>query len=214
MLWGPPQPPKQKKWLSTLTGPDLSKALTKIAAGGYFKLLAQYQAKKVTIAGTPTSLTTPPWPPGDKKKKFVTLFTMNDVVNVIKKSFSKGVPSPDKFRDTTPIYIVITPRGGSMTDDSSSLGEHSTFSWGSAKTHVVYAYVGAQSDLNDTLVVATHEIVEAIGANGDAPKELCDECQDLYGGVNAGIGTYTVETYFDAATNQCVAPPSFHKPAS
>jgi hypothetical protein len=211
MLWGPPQPPKQKVWLSTLTGPKLSQALTKLERGGYFSFLAQYQAKKVTIAGPPTSLSSPKWPKGNKT--FTTLFTMNDVVGVIKKSFSKGVPSPDKFKKSTPVYIVITPRGGLMTDDPSSLGEHSTFSWGSAKTNVVYAYVGAQSNLNDTLVVATHEIVEAIGANGDAPFELCDRCQDLYGAVSAGIGTFTVQAYFDAAKNQCVAPPGFHKTA-
>jgi hypothetical protein len=212
MLWGPPQPPDQTEWPSTLTGPDLSDALIKIAAGGYFSALTQYQVKKVTISGTPTALTTPPWPAGDKT--FTTRFTMNDVVGVIEKSFSLGVSAPDKFTDSTPVYIVITPRGGLMTDDPSSLGVHSTFSWGPHNKNVVYAYVGAQADLNSTLSVATHEIVEAMGANGDAPMELCDNCQDLYGAVNAGIGSFTVAPYFDASMKQCVAPPSFNKPAS
>jgi hypothetical protein len=212
MLWGPPQPPNQTKWLSTLTGPDLSNALTQIANGGYFSLLAQYKVKQVTIAGRPTPLTTPPWPPGDSQ--FTTRFSMNDIVNVVEGSFSSGVPSPDKF-NTTPIYIVITPRGGLMTDNPNSLGEHSRFCWSPANINVIYAYVGAQGDLNDTIPVATHEIVEALGANGGAPKELCDDCQTLYGsGVSAGIGTFSVASYFDAATNQCVAPPSFHKPAA
>ena len=139
---------------------------------------------------------------------------MNDVVGVIKNSFSAGVPNPDSFTNSTPIYIVITPRGGLMTDDPSSIGEHSTFSWGPHNKNVVYAYVGAQSDLNDTLGVATHEIVEAMGANGDAPMELCDNCQGLYGSVNAGIDSFTVAPYFDASTNKCVAPPSFSKSAS
>ena len=78
---------------------------------------------------------------------------------------------------------------------------------------LIYAYVGAQSDLNDTLGVATHEIVEAIGQNGGAPKELCDDCLTKYGLSNAGIDSYTVNSYFDAETNQCVAPPGFAKPA-
>lgn len=211
MLWGPPQPPGQTAWLSTLTGPDLSDALTKIAAGGYFGALTQYHVKKVAISGTPTALTLPPWPAGDKT--YITRFTMNDVVAVIESGFGVGVPAPDKFTDSTPVYIVITPRGGLMTDDPSSIGEHSTFSWGPHNQNVVYAYVGAQSDLNDTLSVATHEIVEAMGANGDAPMELCDNCQDRYGGVNAGIGTFTVAPYFEASTKQCVAPPSFNEPA-
>jgi hypothetical protein len=213
MLWGPPQPPSQTKWLSTLTGPDLIGALTAIVEGGYFSSMAQYSVTAVKITGIATPLSTPPNPPGNSQ--FATLFTMNDVVNAITKSFSSGVPSPDKFVSITPVYIVITPRGGSMTDSPSSLGEHSTFSWGPANTKVIYAYVGAQSNLNDTIIVATHEIVEAFGANGGAPKELCDDCQTKYGGgVQAGIGTFTVASYFDAATNQCVAPPSFHKPAA
>jgi hypothetical protein len=74
--------------------------------------------------------------------------------------------------------------------------------------------VGAQQDLNDTLNVATHEIVEALGNNGGAPKELCDGCQKKYGGgVSPGIDSYTVASYFDAETNQCVAPPGFAKRA-
>jgi hypothetical protein len=112
-------------------------------------------------------------------------------------------------------YIVITPFGGLMTDDPNSLGEHSIYSWGEGRVNVIYAYSGAQSKLNDALRVATHEIVEALGANGGAPKELCDDCQNCYGpGVDAGIGTFTVASYFDAATNQCIAPPLFHKPAT
>src|SRR5215813_2841495 len=99
-----------------------------------------------------------------------------------------------------------------MTDDPGSIGEHGTFSWGPANKNVLYAYVGAQKDLNDTIVVATHEIVEALGDNGGAPKELCDGCRLLYPEVNVIVDTFTVESYFDAATNQCVAPPSFHKP--
>ncbi len=214
MLWGPPQPPDQTKWLSTLTGKDLSSALTTIAGTTYFNSLAQYNVKHVTIAaGDPPQLTTPPWPPGDST--FTTRFSVaTDIANVVTASFSSGVPSPDKFTDTTPVYIVITPRGGFATDAPSSIGEHKTSCWGPSKIVLIYAYVGAQSDLNDTLAVATHEIVEALGENGGAPKELCDDCQSKYGGgVNAGIDSYTVAGYFDATTNQCVAPPGFAKPA-
>jgi hypothetical protein len=212
MLWGPPQPPNQTKWPSTLTGKALSGALTAIAGTTYFDSLAQYKVKKVTIeAGDPHQLTDP-WPKGNAT--FTTLFTMQEVADVITKNFSSGVPSPDTFSNTMPVYIVITPRGGSMTDDPSSLGEHGTSTWGAAKRVFIYAYVGAQSDLNDTLVVATHEIVEAVGDSGTAPKELCDGCAAKYpGAVNAGIGSYTVASYFDEKNNKCVAPPNFSKPA-
>jgi hypothetical protein len=212
IFWGLPQPPNQSKWPSTLTSSDLSNALTAIANGGYFSLLSQYSFKLIGMAGPPTMLTQPPWPPGDST--YTTRFTMTDITNFITHSFSSGVPSPDKFSNITPVYIVITPRGGLMTDDPNSVGEHGTFHWGPTNRNVIYAYVDAQSDLNDTIAVATHEIVEALGANGGAPKELCDDCQKLYGqGVSAGIGTFSVASYLDAATNQCVAPPSFHKPA-
>jgi hypothetical protein len=138
-----------------------------------------------------------------------------DIPKVIAASFSSGIPSPDTFSNTIPIYIVITPRGGGNTDATDSLGEHLTAVWGPDNLIYIYAYVGAQGDLNDTLVVATHEIVEALGENGGAPKELCDGCQKKYplGTVRPGIDSYTVESYFDAQNNQCVAPPGFAKPA-
>lgn len=53
--------------------------------------------------------------------------------------------------------------------------------------------VGAQSDLNDQLNVATHEIVEAIGENGGAPKELCDGWSE-YGG---GASPWEINTHID-----------------
>jgi hypothetical protein len=128
--------------------------------------------------------------------------------------FSSDVPSPNTFKNTIPVYIVITPRGGILTNNPNLGGAHARFCWNPANTDVIYAYVGAQGDLHDTVPVATHEIVEALGANGGAPKELCDDCQNLYGqGVDDGF-TFTVASYFDASTNQCVAPPIFHKPAA
>jgi hypothetical protein len=61
--------------------------------------------------------------------------------------------------------------------------------------------------------VATHEIVEAVGENGGAPKELCHGCQHKYtAGVSPGIDNYTVASYLDADTNQCVAPAGVAKP--
>lgn len=214
MLWGPPQPPNQTTWLSTLTAAGLGQALTTIAGSTYFNSLAQYNVKQVSIASaSPPQLSDPAWPAGNKQ--FTTLFSVGtDIANVVTKSFSHGIPSPDTFTTSIPIYIVITPRGGSATDAPNSLGEHQTSTWGPSNIIYIYAYVGAQSDLNDTLNVATHEIVEAIGENGGAPQELCDGCQNKYGGgVSAGISSYTVASYFDATTNQCVAPPNFAKPA-
>jgi hypothetical protein len=212
MLWGPPQLPKQTKWPSTLTGKGLSNALTTIAGTTYFDSLAQYNVGKVTIkAGDPPQLTNP-LPKGDEK--FTTRFSLTEVGDVITKNFSSGIPSPDSFSNTIPVYIVITPRGGLATDAPNSLGEHGTSTWGPSKIHFIFAYVGAQSDLNDTLSVATHEIVEAIGRNGSAQIEICDGCQNKYGGgVNAGIGSFTVASYLDAQNNKCVAPPNFSKDA-
>jgi hypothetical protein len=216
MLWGPPQLPGQTKWTSSLTAADLGSAMTTIAASTYFSSLAQYAVTQVTVASAdPPQLSTPKLPAGNTR--FTTLFSVStDIANVVTTSIKNGaVPSPDTFGDNIPVYIVITPRGGSATDATNSLGEHMTTSWGSSNEILIYAYAGAQSDLNDTLNVVTHELVEAIGENSDAPKELCDDCLTKYGGgVSPGIGTYTVASYFDDNTNQCVAPPNFAKPAS
>jgi hypothetical protein len=213
MMWGPPQLPGQTKWLSSLTAKDLGSAMTTIAGSTYFNSLAQYAAKQVTIASAdPPQLSTPKLPAGNTQ--FTTLFSVGtDIANVIKTSIKSGaVPSPDSFGDSIPVYIVITPRGGSATDASNSLGDHTTTTWGPSNEILIYAYAGAQSDLNDTLNVVTHELVEAIGLNSDAPKELCDDCEKYGGGVSPGISTYTVASYFDANSNQCVAPPNFAKP--
>ena len=215
MLWGPPQLPGQTKWLSSLTAKDLGSAMTTIAGSAYFNSLAQYAVKQVTVASAdPPQLSTPKLPAGNTQ--FTTLFTVSkDIANVVTTGIKNGtIPSPDTFGDSIPVYIVITPRGGSATDAPNSLGEHMTSTWGPSKEILIYAYAGAQSDLNDTLNIVTHELVEAIGLNSDAPKELCDDCQTKYGtGVSPGISTYTVASYFDDNGNQCVAPPNFAKPA-
>jgi len=215
MLWGPPQPPNQTKWLSTLTGADLNRALTAIAGSTYFNRLAQYDVEQVSIwPSFPPQLSNPPWPPGNNQ--YTTLFnSTTDIINVITANFSSGIPSPDTFSDTIPIYIVITPRGSYATNDPTSGGDHQTSVWGPSNLIYLFAYVGAQGNLNQTLVSATHEIVEAMGKFGSAPKELCDDCNSNYppGSVSPGIDSYTVESYFDAQANQCVAPPGFAQPA-
>jgi hypothetical protein len=213
MLWGPPQPPKKKQpkkkfWPSTLKGPQLRKALTKISKTKYFGRLKQYNVEQVTVAGG-----NPPQFANSFKsptKKFSTRFSMSDVENIITQSFKKGIRSPDKFTSSIPFYIVITPRGGQLSDDHNALGDHDSFRWGPANMNVLYAYVGAQSDLNSTLNVATHEIDEAVGDNGSAPKELCDGCANTWtGGVSPKIGSFTVASYYDADADKCVAPPGF-----
>jgi hypothetical protein len=137
---------------------------------------------------------------------------MKDVQNIVTNSFKKGIRSPDKFTSSVPIYIVITPRGGILSGQPNILGEHSSFRWGAANFNVLYAYVGAQSDLNDTLNVATHEIDETVGDNGNAGEELCDYCANQgWGGVSPKIGSYTVASYIDKAKDECVAPPGFKK---
>ncbi len=215
MLWGPPQLPGQTKWQSTLTAKDLGNAMSALAASTYFSSMAQYAVKQVTVASVdPPQLSTPKLPPGNAQ--FTTLFTVaTDIASVVTDSIANGaVPKPDSFGSNIPVYIVITPRGGSATDAVNSLGEHLTMMWGPANTIILYAYAGAQSDLNDTLNVVTHELVEAIGNNSNAPKELCDDCQTKYGGgVSPGVGSYTAASYFDTNGNQCVAPPNFAKPA-
>jgi hypothetical protein len=91
------------------------------------------------------------------------------------------------------MYLVVLPNGSIL--DINALGAHSTFQYDGQ--NVIWAWMYAAGSLSDAMQVATHEIVEAVGADGgSAPKELCDDCHaaNPYGKLVNGI---RVETYFD-----------------
>ena len=98
-----------------------------------------------------------------------------------------------------------------MVPDEGALGQHLVFQWASpvGLINVIWAWVPAQSNLSDTMKVITHEIVEALGADGSAPKELCDDCVAANPGGARSAGGFIVETYYNAARNDCIAPPFF-----
>lgn len=199
-FWGKtfPLPANDATWPSTpYTPQEFANALRSAAEFRYFSRLAQYGADSVIIQ-EPSGFNDP-WPTGSDGY-YVAKFTAQNVVDFITQHLPEyGIPLFGK-----PIFLVIIP-GGSLLDVN-ALGAHSTFSYNGS--NVIWAWMYGSNSLDSATVVATHEIVEAIGANGNAPKELCDDCgKDQPDGVQLFGGT-TVAPYFDAQANTCVAPGS------
>jgi hypothetical protein len=200
-FWGNtfPLPANDATWPSTpYTPQEFSNALKSAAEGPYFSRLTQYGADSVIIQ-EPSSFNDP-WPAGGDGY-YVAKFTEQSVVDFIK----QHLPEYGLAIFGKPIFLVIIPNGSLL--DIGALGAHYTFPYDG--NNVIWAWMYGSSNLDSATLVATHEIVEAIGANGSAPKELCDDCaKDHPDGVTL-LGGTTVATYFDAQTNTCVAPGSF-----
>ena len=200
-FWGKtfPLPANDATWPSTpYTPQEFSNALKSAAESPYFSRLAQYGAESVIIQ-EPSSFNDP-WPVGSDGY-YVTKFTAQSVVDFI----TQHLPEYGLAIFGKPIFLVIIPSGSLL--DVTALGAHSTFLYNGS--NVIWAWMYGMPNLDSATLVATHEIVEAIGANGFAPKELCDDCnEDQPDGVKL-LGGTTVARYFDAQTNTCVAPGHF-----
>jgi len=197
-FWGKTFRANDATWPSTpYTPQEFSNALRSAAESPYFSRLAQYGAKSVIIQ-EPVSFDDP-WPAGSDGY-YVAKFTQQNVEDFIKRHLPEyGLPIFGK-----PIFLVIIPQGSLL--DVHALGAHFTLNYND--NNVIWAWMYGAPNLDSATLVATHEIVEAIGASGTAPKELCDDC-DKGDGVKL-LGGTTVAPYFDAQANTCVAPGSFH----
>ena len=205
LFWGSafPRPSNDPTWASSpYTPQQLMDGLVSIRDAGYFSRLAQYGAEHVEIQ-SPTTLNDP-WPAGTSY--YVAVFTLDDVVGFL----TRHLPSfnivfmdrPIIHLDLRPIFLVVLPNGSLL--DVNLFGAHTVTYLGTHK--VTYAWIYAGDKLEVATRYATHEIVEAIGADLNAPKELCDDCAKQFpvglhmpGGVQA-------ETYFDQQAGGCVAP--------
>ena len=197
-FWGKtfPLPADDPTWpTKPYTSQDFSRALRSAADHHYFSRLTQYGAESVIIQES--KVFNDPWPTGGDGY-YVARFTVQNVVDFI----TRHLPEYGIALFGTPIFLVVIPAGSLL--DVGELGAHFTLSHNDAP--VIWAWMYGSSNLGGATLVATHEIVEAIGANGGAPKELCDDCAATEpGGATLRDGT-VVATYFDASTNTCVAP--------
>lgn len=198
-FWGKtfPFPPNHPRFKSTpYTPQQFADTLKFIASHNYFSALKQYGAEAVMI-NEPSSFDDA-WPNGSDG--FVANFTAQDVIDFIKKRLDNHTLAV--FQKT--IFAVVIPHGSLL--DIGALGAHSTFTYNG--NEIIWFWMYGSNNVKDAMLTATHEIVEAIGADGSAPKELCDDCKDAKPkGMTLPRGV-TVETYFDASTNKCVAPGS------
>ena len=180
---------------------DFTKALRSIAGNGYFSKLHQYNAEKVSIL--PPIVSADPWPASDTAY-YVATFTSGQVVSFIQSHIGEAtIPE-----GTIPIYGVVIPQGSLL--DVHALGAHNTFQH-DGQPYIWYWIYGSNS-IVDVCQIATHEIVESIGADFGAPAELCDDCNTRNPQGRRMDNGLAVETYYDASTQTCVAPGSTWAP--
>ena len=180
---------------------DFTEALRSIAGSGYFSKLHQYGAENVSIL--PPIVSTDSWPVSDTAY-YVATFTKDQVVSFIKRHMSEAT-LPE---GTIPIFSVILPQGSLLNVHAG--GEHDTFQIDGQSYIWFWAY--GSNSIVDVCQVATHEIVESIGADFGAPAELCDDCQKKNPQGRRMDNGLAVETYYDASTQACVAPGSSWSP--
>ena len=197
MLWGNPFPrpsPDTTAPYTPYTSQEFTRAIQSIGNAGYFSRLLQYGAGQVSCALGKDF--TDPWP-NNANATYVATFTADDVTKFI----AKNLGATPVTEGSIPIYAVLIPAGSLL--DVSALGAHNVFQNAGKKT--IWFWMYASNNLKDACQVATHEIVEAIGADFGYPEELCDKCNNSNPGGRV-IGGFTVETYFDDRSKTCVAP--------
>ena len=210
MFWGPTfphgtgnpfnsggPPPETKPYLPE----DFTKALRSIAGDGYFSKLHQYNAENVSIL--PPIVSADPWP-ASNTAYYVATFTSGQVVSFIQSHIGEAtIPE-----GAIPIFSVIIPQGSLL--DVHALGAHNTLQL-DGQTYIWFWIYGSNS-IVDVCQIATHEIVESIGADFGTPAELCDDCNTTNPQGRRMDNGLAVETYYDASTQTCVAPGSTWAP--
>lgn len=69
---------------------------------------------------------------------------------------------------------MVIPSGSLL--DIGALGAHGSFEIGAK--NILWFWMYASNNIGDASKVATHEIVETIGADFGFRKELCDDCAE------------------------------------
>ena len=216
-FWGNPFPDLQPNFPINGNPPvpyssqQLSDKLRLLIQTGYFSILKQYGAGKTILSqANPFFIYNDSWPTLPDGY-YVTRFKVGQILDFLIRNFGNSLVTPimDGSQVIKPIYLVVLPNG-SLVDDADPIatkdnGAHYTNSV--SNESVIWGWMYANHDIDGGTHLATHEIVEAIGADNGAPKELCDDCQDQNPDGNYVNGILT-ETYFDLKTGTCIAPGS------
>jgi hypothetical protein len=214
IIWGTLFPAGvQNNWggLQPYTSQQFFNELSAIFGTTYFSDLVQYGIPQVSLEG----MVFPTDPLPAAQGKYTAVFTVDDVVAMLKNNFANGtLPLPDQVKDGTPVYVVVLP-SGSTIDVTGAGGAHYYLPYpspGETSTGsqlVLWAWVYGGASIDTVTMAATHEMLEAMGADTSSPGELCDACLVTNPSGAPGPGGVAISTYFDAATNGCVAPPNF-----
>ena len=214
IIWGTIFPPGvEQNWKVTpYTNKQYADAMNALFGTTYFSGLNQYGAAQVSL--NQPIVVNDPWPA--PQGKFTAVFRVDDVTTLLKNNFAKGaIPKPSQVVEGAQLYVVVLPAGSSIIVPSQPDGAHYFFPYpAAAKTStgselVLWAWVYGDGSLNGVMRTTTHEVLEAIGADTSAPRELCDGCDISNPNGALGPGGVNVSTYFDAANNRCIAPPNF-----
>ena len=209
MFWGNPFPRPSKDPRFPYTPYSLLEfvdAIRSIDRAGYFSYLLQYGAGQVNCSSGNNF--TDEWP-DNGNATYVSTFTVDDVITFIKNNLS----SVSTAEGSVPIYCVVIPSGSLL--DVGALGAHSSFQMDGK--NILWFWMYASNNIGDASKVATHEIVETIGADFGFRKELCDDCgnENPDGRVINGL---RVETYFDNNLVRALLPAqlvySFDRPVA
>jgi hypothetical protein len=163
---------------------DMNAAVSTLCRSDYFRELGQYGAGKVIVGGPQVDIFTddPPaeWSFGYKERGFAD----SDIVRFIELEIgARRLPAPTEWTGSElPIYVVFLPRGLFSKDEfEGAAGFHNTFAYHG--TTAIYAWVMQGDSLDDTTVIMSHEVVEAIGKHL-GQKELSDDCMTLLGSID------------------------------
>jgi hypothetical protein len=213
LFWGPTFPSVPENTSTTpFTPQQFVDSLNVVVGSGYFSHLDQYGIGKVIIA-QPTTVNDP-WPtPPDGT--YVTKFKVDDVAQFLKRRLATWpevfveVDIPGGGVPIKPIHLIVLPNGSVFWDGSIVNNHDNGYHYTSlGSDQIIWAWIYGSANLNGAILYATHEIVEALGKDGTAPKdkELCDDCAKTERNGVPTVNGLTVATYFDLKRNKCVAP--------
>jgi hypothetical protein len=208
LFWGPftsgeatgavPQP-----W--PFTAQQMIAALSQVSAAGYYSGLTEYGCQGVRTEQYPWVNTQVPNAFFNPTQGFTNDLLKQELINGIA---NNRIPPPAHWA-SIPIYLWVITHGTFNTSASGANGQHFVARFpsffGSPPFDFIWAWIYQGDSLDDTMITATHEIVEAIGHDLHQ-QELSDRCQDIDATHHPRIAGWSVQSYWSVRNNACIVP--------
>jgi hypothetical protein len=185
----------------SFTSADMDKAIARLCSSNYFSATNYFDIDIGTIKVHSPGDVAPSDPPKSWANPMKG-FTLDDIASFLTDELDNGrVPKPASFNDT-PIYVAIVKQGLYSKDESNDVGYHYSFNYKNKST--LCAWVMQGSDLDGTMPIVAHEVVETLSNLGGA-GEAADPCDqsEMINGVMACA--------YMNAHHTCVVPGVFEK---